>query len=96
MDDIQELQKSFEKHIIQESLENKARHEETSEKIACLEKQLDAVLTVQDATNKKLDPIVNMFDTVPIIKQIVVGIASFIIALTAIGASVIWFIKQVK
>lgn len=46
--------------------------------------------------SSKVDDIVSLYDGVSTVKSFVVGLASLIIAISAIGASIIWVIKSVR
>jgi hypothetical protein len=50
---------------------------------------------LQDLT-KKIEGIVNLYDGVSTVKTFIVGLASVIIAISAIGASIIWVVKAIK
>lgn len=45
--------------------------------------------------NERIEGIVNLYDGVSTIKSFIVGLASVIIAITAIGASIIWVVKTI-
>src|SRR3990167_10387746 len=95
-DTIQELSTILKLHIQEEGLQSESRHKESCDKINLLNVKIESIMQAQAKINAKLDPIVGMFNTFPIIKQITTCIAAFVIAMAAIGGAVIWFIKQVK
>lgn len=57
---------------------------------ASIPEKLDYILDRLQVLDKKIDPIVEAYDSVLLSKKFIVGIAGFVTAVVALGAGIIW------
>ena len=57
-------------------------------------RNFEAIAKTLEEINKKLDPVVDVYKAVMLSKGFIVGLASIVLAIGAIGAGIVWVINQ--